>query len=114
MFEKFTERGLKILNDAREEAERRRHPVVEIAHLVLALLTDEKAMQTLKAKNLSPEKMAMELEKYLPLGTYINKYGDIPFSPSAINALKLAMEEARQQGKENNVTSEHILMAIMK
>lgn len=114
MFEKFTEQGLKILNDARAEAEMRRHPVVDIAHLALAVLRDGKAMQILKDKGLSPEKMRMGIEKSLPLGTHVNKCGDIPFSPRVIKALQFAIEEAKQQGKENHVGSAHILLVIMK
>ena len=92
----------------------RKHPVVDIEHLALAVLQDERAMQILKAKGLSPEKMKMEIEKCLPSNTHVNKYGDLPFSPRAINALKLAIEEAKLLGKENYVSSEHILMGIMK
>lgn len=60
MLEKFTEDGLKVLND-------------------------EGAIQILKEMRLSPETIRKDIEIGLPAGNHILKYGDIPFSSRAQN-----------------------------
>lgn len=114
MFEKFTEQGIKILNDARAEAEKRRHPAVDVEHLILAVLQNERAMQFLRDKGHSPEKMRIDAENSLQPCNHVLQFGDLPFSPRAKNAIKHAIHEAKLDGKENNVSTEHILMAITK
>lgn len=114
MFEKFTEQGIKVLNDAREEAEKRRHEYVDTPHMLLAVLEDKKVIQILKKMDLSAEEIRIELEKNLSSGIHIHKYGDIPFSQKAKKVLEYAIEEAKSFNKENYVSAEHILLGIIR
>lgn len=114
MFEKFSEGGLKVLNDARAEAEKRGHECVEPEHFLFVLLNDEKTIQILKEMRLSPERIRKDIESSLTTGKHILKYGDIPFSSQAQKILELATGEAKIQGRENSVSSEHILLGIIR
>ncbi len=115
MFEKFTERGRKIIIYAREEAEKRQNDYLGTEHLLLALLREEESLPVaiLKKMGLSIEDLYMEIERNLPSGTNILTFGDIPFTPRAKKVLELAVEEARLLG-HNYIGSEHLLLGIIR
>jgi ATP-dependent Clp protease ATP-binding subunit ClpC len=115
MFEKFTERGRKIIIYAREEAEKRQNDYLGTEHLLLALLREEDSLPVaiLKKMGLSIEDLYMEIERNLPSGTNILTFGDIPFTPRAKKVLELAVEEARLLG-HNYIGSEHLLLGIIR
>ncbi|MGW8272743.1 MAG: Clp protease N-terminal domain-containing protein, partial [Thermodesulfovibrionales bacterium] len=115
MFEKFTERGRKIIIYAKEEAERRQNEYLGTEHVLLALLRDHNGIPVmiLKKMGLSIEEVRMEIERNLPLGTNLLTFGDIPFTPRAKKVLELAVEEARLLG-HNYIGSEHLLLAIIR
>jgi len=115
MFEKFTERGRKIIIYAREEAEKRQNDYLGTEHLLLALLREEDSLPVaiLKKMGLSIEDLYMEIERNLPSGTNILTFGDIPFTPRAKKVLELAVEEARLLG-HNYIGSEHLLLGLIR
>lgn len=115
MFEKFTERGRKVIIYAREEAEKRQNDYLGTEHLLLALLREEDSLPVaiLKKMGLSIEELYMEVERNLPSGTNILTFGDIPFTPRAKKVLELAVEEARLLG-HNYIGSEHLLLGIIR
>ncbi|HXX57702.1 MAG TPA: ATP-dependent Clp protease ATP-binding subunit [Thermodesulfovibrionales bacterium] len=115
MFEKFTERGRKVIIYAREEAEKRQNDYLGTEHLLLALLREEDSLPIaiLKKMGLSIEDLFMEIERSLPSGTNILTFGDIPFTPRAKKVLELAVEEARLLG-HNYIGSEHLLLGIIR
>jgi len=115
MFEKFTERGRKIIIYAKEEAERRQNEYLGTEHLLLALLRDNNGLPVmiLKKMGLSLEEIRIEVERNLPLGTNVLSFGDIPFTPRAKKVLELAVEEARLLG-HNYIGSEHLLLGIIR
>lgn len=115
MFEKFTERGRKIIIYAREEAEKRQNDYLGTEHLLLALLREDDSLPVaiLKKMGLSIEDLSMEIERNLPSGTNILTFGDIPFTPRAKKVLELAVEEARLLG-HNYIGSEHLLLGLIR
>lgn len=115
MFEKFTERGRKIIIYAREEAEKRQNDYLGTEHLLLALLREEDSLPVavLRKMGLSIENLYMEIERNLPPGTNVLTFGDIPFTPRAKKVLELAVEEARLLG-HNYIGSEHLLLGIIR
>lgn len=115
MFEKFTERGRKVIIYAKEEAERRQNDYLGTEHLLLAILRDEDSLpiSILKKMGLSIEDLKMEIDRNLPLGSNILTFGDIPFTPRAKKVLELAVEEARLLG-HNYIGSEHLLLGIIR
>ncbi|MEK7307109.1 MAG: Clp protease N-terminal domain-containing protein, partial [Nitrospirota bacterium] len=70
MFERFTDKGRKIIILAREEAERHQNDYLGTEHLALAIIreTDGVATAVLKKMGLSPEQIRLEIERNLPGG----------------------------------------------
>ena len=83
MFERFTDRGRKIIILAREEAERHQNDYLGTEHLVLAFLREEDgvALSVLKKMGLSADQIRLEVERNLPGGSITMTFGEIPFTP---------------------------------
>jgi len=115
MFEKFTEKGRKIIVYAKEEAERRQNDYLGTEHLLLAVLREEEALPAaiLKKMGISMDELRMEVERNLPTGSNVITFGDIPFTPRAKKVLELAIEEARLLG-HNYIGSEHLLLGLVR
>ncbi|TAN42809.1 MAG: ATP-dependent Clp protease ATP-binding subunit [Nitrospirae bacterium] len=115
MFEKFTERGRKIVIYAKEEAERRNNDYLGTEHILLALLREEDGIPStiIKKMGLSIDEIKFEVEKNLPSGGSVLTFGDIPFTPRAKKVLELAIEEARLLG-HNYIGSEHLMLGLIR
>jgi ATP-dependent Clp protease ATP-binding subunit ClpC len=115
MFEKFTERGRKIIIYAKEEAEKRQNDYLGTEHLLLAVLKEEDGLPVaiLKRMGIMPDEVRLEVERNLPQGTNLMTFGDIPFTPRAKKVLELAVEEARLLG-HNYIGSEHIFLGLIR
>lgn len=115
MFERFTERGRKIIIYAREEAEKRQNDYLGTEHILLALLRDDDGLPVaiLRKMGISIDELYMEVERNLPSGTNIMTFGDIPFTPRAKRVLELAVEEARLLG-HNYIGSEHLMLGLIR
>jgi ATP-dependent Clp protease ATP-binding subunit ClpC len=115
MFEKFTERGKKIIIYAKEEAERRQNDYLGTEHLILAILREENSLPVtvLKKMGLSIEELRMEVERNLPVSNNIITFGEVPFTPRAKKVLELSVEEARLLG-HSYIGSEHLLLGLIR
>jgi ATP-dependent Clp protease ATP-binding subunit ClpC len=115
MFEKFTERGRKVIIFAKEEAEKRQNDYLGTEHLLLAILREDDGLPVaiLKKMGLAIEELRMEVERNLPAGMNLLTFGDIPFTPRAKKVLELAVEEARLLG-HNYIGSEHLLLGLIR
>jgi ATP-dependent Clp protease ATP-binding subunit ClpC len=115
MFEKFTERGRKVIIYAKEEAEKRQNDYLGTEHLLLAVLKEEDGLPIaiLKRMGITPDEVRLEVERNLPQGTNLMTFGDIPFTPRAKKVLELAVEEARLLG-HNYIGSEHIFLGLIR
>jgi len=115
MFERFTDRGRKVIILAREEAERYQNDYLGTEHLLLALLRDVEGVPLiiLKKMGLSPEQIRLEVERNLPSRGYAVTYGEIPFTPRVKKVIEYSIEEAKLLG-HNYVSSEHILLGLIR
>ncbi len=114
MFEKFTDRGRKVIILAREEAERHQSDYLGTEHIVLALLREEGAASVmLKKMGLSVEHVRMEVECNLPAAVLSADRGEIPFTPRVKKVVEYAVEEAKLLG-HNYVGSEHVLLGLLR
>ena len=115
MFERFTDRGRKIIILAREEAERHQNDYLGTEHLVLAILreSDGIALMIIKKMGLSPEQIRLEVERSLPGGGTTVTFGEIPFSPRVKKVIEYGVEEARLLG-HNHIGSEHLLLGLLR
>jgi ATP-dependent Clp protease ATP-binding subunit ClpC len=115
MFERFTDKGRKIIILAREEAERHQNDYLGTEHLVLALLreSDGIALMIIKKMGLSTEQIRLEIERNLPGGGTTMTFGEIPFSPRVKKVIEYGVEEARLLG-HNHIGSEHLLLGLLR
>ena len=115
MFERFTDKGRKIIILAREEAERHQNDYLGTEHLVLALLreTDGAALGILKKMGLSAEQIRLEIERNLPSGGATMTFGEIPFTPRVKKVIEQSMEETRLLG-HTHIGSEHLLLGLLR
>ncbi len=115
MFERFTDRGRKIIILAREEAERHQNDYLGTEHLVLAILRegDGIALAVLKKMGLSAEQVRLEIERNLPGGSSTMTFGEIPFTPRVKKVIEYAIEEAKLLG-HNYIGSEHLLLGLLR
>jgi len=115
MFERFTDKGRKIIILAREEAERHQNDYLGTEHLALAILreTDGIALAILKKMGLTPDQVRLEIERNLPSGGSTMTFGEIPFTPRVKKVIEFAVEEARLLG-HNHIGSEHLLLGLLR
>jgi ATP-dependent Clp protease ATP-binding subunit ClpC len=115
MFEKFTERGRKVIIYAKEEAEKRQNDYLGTEHLLLAVLKEDDGLPIaiMKRMGITSDEVRLEIERNLPQGSNIMTFGDIPFTPRAKKVLELAVEEARLLG-HNYIGSEHIFLGLVR
>lgn len=115
MFEKFTDRGRKIIILAREEAERHQNDYLGTEHLALAILRerDGVAIAVIKKMGLSIEQIRLEVERNLPSGSNTMTFGEIPFTPRVKKVIEYAVEEAKLLG-HNYIGSEHLLLGLLR
>lgn len=115
MFDRFTERARKTIITAREEALRFRHDTLDCEHLLLAALHDDKGVgiHALRELNVDIHDLRIDLEHRLTYGTSQPHSNNIPFSPSAKEVLRLAIELSRELG-HNYVGTEHLLLGILR
>ncbi len=115
MFEKFTDRGRKIIILAREEAEQHQNDYLGTEHIVLAILRerDGVAIAVVKKMGLSVEQIRLEVERNLPSGSNTMTFGEIPFTPRVKKVIEYAVEEAKLLG-HNYIGSEHLLLGVLR
>src|SRR5439155_5598563 len=113
MFERFTDKGRKIIVLAREEAERHQNDYLGTEHLVLAILreSDGIALMIIKKVGLSSGQIRLEIERNLPGGGTTRTFGDIPFSALVSKVIEYCVEDARLFGR-NHIECEHLLVVL--
>src|SRR5512143_3778585 len=115
MFEKFTERGRKVIVYAREEAERLQNDYLGTEHILLGTLREEDGIPVavLRKMGIDVDQIRIEVERNLPSSGNTLTFGDIPFTPRAKKVLEYAVEEARLLG-HNYIGSEHLLLGLIR
>nr|YP_009391523.1 Clp protease ATP binding subunit [Platysiphonia delicata]ARW59667.1 Clp protease ATP binding subunit [Platysiphonia delicata] len=114
MFERFTEKAIKVIMLAQEEARRLGHNFVGTEQILLGLIGEGTgiAAQVLKSMNVNLKDARIEVEKIIGRGSGFVAV-EIPFTPRAKRVLELSLEEARQLG-HNYIGTEHLLMGLIR
>jgi ATP-dependent Clp protease ATP-binding subunit ClpC len=114
MFERFTEKAIKVIMLAQEEARRLGHNFVGTEQILLGLIGEGTgiAAQVLKSINVNLKDARIEVEKIIGRGSGFVAV-EIPFTPRAKRVLELSLEEARQLG-HNYIGTEHLLMGLVR
>lgn len=99
MFERFTEKAIKVIMLAQEEARRLGHNFVGTEQILLGLIGEGTgiAAKVLKSMGINLKDARQEVEKIIGRGSGFVAV-EIPFTPRAKRVLELSLEEARQLG----------------
>ncbi|KAA3456843.1 chaperone protein ClpC1, chloroplastic [Gossypium australe] len=99
MFERFTEKAIKVIMLAQEEARRLGHNFVGTEQILLGLIGEGTgiAAKVLKSMGINLKDARVEVEKIIGRGSGFVAV-EIPFTPRAKRVLELSLEEARQLG----------------
>ena len=114
MFERFTEKAIKVIMLAQEEARRLGHNFVGTEQLLLGLIGEGTgvAAKTLKSMGINLKDARVEVEKIIGRGSGFVAV-EIPFTPRAKRVLELSWDEARQLG-HNYIGTEHLLLGLIR
>lgn len=114
MFERFTEKAIKVIMLAQEEARRLGHNFVGTEQILLGLIGEGTgiAAKTLKSLGVTLRDARVEVEKIIGRGSGFVAV-EIPFTPRAKRVLELSWDEARQLG-HNYIGTEHLLLGLIR
>jgi len=114
MFERFTEKAIKVIMLAQEEARRLGHNFVGTEQILLGLIGEGTGIgpKVLKAMGVNLKDARVEVEKIIGRGSGFVAV-EIPFTPRAKRVLELSLEEARQLG-HNYIGTEHLLLGLIR
>jgi ATP-dependent Clp protease ATP-binding subunit ClpA len=114
VFERFTERGRRVMVLAQEEARLLGHNFIGTEHLLLGIIHEGEgvAAQVLERLGISLESVRAKVEE--TMGAPATAAGGAPpFTPRAKRVLELSLREALQLG-HNYIGTEHILLGIIR
>jgi len=114
MFERFTEKAIKVVMLAQEESRRLGHNFVGTEQILLGLIGEGAGVATkvLKSMGINLKDARIEVERIIGRGSGFVAV-EIPFTPRAKRVLEMAIEEARDLG-HSYIGTEHILLALLE
>jgi hypothetical protein len=102
MFERFTDRGRRVVVLAQEEARLLNHDYIGTEHILLGLIHEGEGVAAVRA----------QVEEIIGQGEH-PPGGHIPFTPRAKKVLELSLREALALG-HNYIGTEHILLGLIR
>jgi ATP-dependent Clp protease ATP-binding subunit ClpC len=114
MFERFTDKAIKVILLSQEEARRLGHNFVGTEQILLGIIGEgtSNAARVLSERGVNLRKARLEVEKIIGRGAGTAR-AQIPFTPRAKNIFELSLQEASQRG-HNFVAPEHLLLALLQ
>src|SRR5215471_1176218 len=114
MFERFTEKAIKVIMLAQEEARRLGHNFVGTEQILLGLIGEGTgiAAKTLKSMGVNLKDARIEVEKIIGRGSGFVAV-EIPFTPRAKRVLEFAWDEARRL-RHNYIGTEHLILGLCR
>lgn len=114
MFERFTEKAIKVVMLGQEESRRLGHNFVGTEQILLGLIGEGTgvAAKVLRSMGVNLKDARSEVEKIIGRGSGFVAV-EIPFTARAKRVLELSLEEARQLGHKN-VGTEHLLLGVIR
>lgn len=116
MFEKFTERARKVMQIARQEAQRLNAEYIGTEHILLGIIQEGGgvAAKVLRNLNIDMKRIRQEVEKMISSqGQNVLQIGQLPFSPRAKRVIELAGEAAAKLGHDV-IGTEHLLIGLIR
>ena len=113
MFERFTEKAVRVVTCAQDEARRLGHNFVDVEMLLIGILAEGSGVAyiILKSMGVNIKEVREEVEKLSGRGCGIVS-SKIPFTPRVKKVLELSWDKARQLG-HNYIGTEHLLLALI-
>jgi len=110
----ITEKAIKVIMLAQEEARRLGHNFVGTEQILLGLIGEGTGIgpKILKSMGVNLKDARVEVEKIIGRGSGFVAV-EIPFTPRAKRILELSLEEARQLG-HNYIGTEHLLLGLIR
>lgn len=114
MFEHFTDKAIKAIMLAQEEARRLRHNLVGTEQILLGLIGEGTgvAALVLTEMGVTLQDARTEVEKIIGRGSRFVS-AEIPFTPKVKRVFEQAFEEARGLGN-NYIGTEHLLLGLLR
>ena len=114
MFERFTEKAIKVVMLSQEESRRLGHNFVGTEQILLGLIGENGgvAYKVLRTFGVTLREARTEVERIIGRGSGFVAV-EIPFTPRAKRVLEIAIEEARDLG-HGYIGTEHILLALLE
>ena len=114
MFERFTDKAIKVIMLAQEESRRLGHNFVGSEQILLGLLGEGTgiAAKVLKSMGINLKDARMEVEKIVARGSGFVSV-EVPFTPRAMRILEFSLEESRQL-VHNYIGTEHLLLGLVR
>ena len=114
-FDKFTDKGRKVLVLAQEEARKLHQPKVGTEHLLLGLIQegDGLAAQALDRLNVKYEAVVDAIRAIVSIDETADLSGHLGFSDRAKRVLENALREAMQMS-QSYISTEHLLLGIVR
>jgi len=114
MFEHFTDKAIKAIMLAQEEARRLGQNLVGTEQILLGLIAEGTgvAAKVLTAQGVTLQDARREVEKIIGRSSRFVP-AEIPFTPKARAVFEQAFEEARQLG-HNYIAPEHLLLGLLR
>ena len=112
MFDRFTEKAMRVILLAQEEARHLGHSFVGTEQILLGLIREETgiAAKVLKSLGVSLRATRAEVEKVIGRGSgFVGS--EIPFTPRSRRILELSLEAARSFNHEY-IDTEHLLLGL--
>ena len=114
LFDKFTERGKKVVIRAKESSKELKHGYIGTEHILIGLLKEGGQSKELLIKYGITEKKVLELvKKYLGIGEIDYSEDEVPVTPRVKKILEEASYEAKSMG-QIYAAPEHILLSMLK
>ena len=115
MLERFSERAVRVIMAAQEEAKRLGSNFVGAEHLLLGMLKERESvvLKTLDSFRVSPEDLTSRLEEEIGERGGHRREGELPFTAQVKKVIEIAWDEARQLG-HSYVGVEHLFLGILR
>ena len=114
-FDRFSDRGKRVLALAQDEAIRHNHNYIGTEHLLAALLRDGDtvAARALTSLGIELGKVRTALEFIIGRGAQPTSPSEITLSPRTKKVIELSIDEARRMG-QRHLGPEHILLGLIR
>ncbi len=114
MFERYTEKSIKVIMLAQEESRRLGHNFVGTEQLLLGTIGEGTGIgaKVLQSMGVTLQTARIEVERIIGRGEGFVAV-EVPFTPRAKNVLNVALEESRQLG-HNYIGTEHLLLGLIR